>query len=111
MLLRSIKILLLSLIIHVISGDEALAATIQRSDISTSFRLNKPGKQDLKLLAPFSIRCRIPQFSKTFHPRILHAAVSFKDPGTYLAPVSGASYKRAESAYTLGLIYPFHCFL
>jgi hypothetical protein len=110
MLLRSIKILLLSLFIHLISGHEVLAASTQRSEISSSFRINKPARQDLKLLAPFSIRCRVPQFSKTFQPRILHSAMSFTDPGTYFSYVSVAP-TRAESAYTLGLIYPFHSFL
>ena len=115
MLQRLLTILLVSLIVHLAGGPEAVAATAHPSGTTIRFRtcltVNKPIKQDLKLEHNLSVRCRVPQVWKTGYPQNLNLSGSFPAPVASGYDSSRSAPAGADSAYILGLIYPFHGFL
>lgn len=110
------KIFFASLFLIFLSGNDGYAtpgssstATIKVRDHYCFSKDNN--RQDLKLMHPASLRCRIPQSPKPFCPKtFLKSDYTVPKAGTILLQKETGIYKSAGSAYILGIIYPFHFF-
>ncbi|HEY0895531.1 MAG TPA: hypothetical protein VGE15_03180 [Sphingobacteriaceae bacterium] len=115
MVQRFLTILLVSFLLHLVFGPEAVARTTGRPEATIRFRtclaVNKPFKQDLKVQHTISVRCRVPQVCKSAYSRNLQVSGSLPAPVPCSNDSSRSAPAGADSAYILGLIYPFHGFL
>lgn len=115
MVQRFLAILLVFFMIHLVGGLEASAVTARQKEASAGFRpepvVRKAFKQNLKAQHTMSFRCRVPQVFKTAYSRNIPASAFLPVPASCSNDSSPSAPAGADSAYILGLIYPFHGFL
>lgn len=117
MLQNFFKIFFASLFLIFLSGKDGYPNPGNSSKttikVRHSFFLSKDAnpRQDLKLMHPGTLRARVPQFQKSFFPKVfLRSDYTVQKAGTLLLQKETGIYKSAVSTYILGIIYPFHFF-
>jgi len=116
MLQSLLKIFITSLFLIFVSGTGGYAAPSNSSQATISvgdtYRFSKDrNRHDLKLMHPGSLRCRIPQPQKSFCPKVfLKADYTAQEALPLFLSGSTSVFNSADSAYILGIIYPFHFF-
>ena len=111
------KIFFASLFLIFLSGNDGYANPGNSSNTTLKVRdsfffcQDANPRQDLKLMHPGTLRGRVPQFQKSFCPKVfLRSDHTVQKAGTIFLQNEPGDYKSADSAYILGIIYPFQFF-